>query len=83
LRCGYLFDESPAPPMAVTPLLPDADRDSFQVGAGYTMGKTTFDFAYMYLKFKERSTEGLNPKNFNGTYNTTANLFGFSVTHRF
>jgi len=47
------------------------------------MGKTTFDIAYMYLKFKERSTEGLNPKNFNGTYNTSANLFGLSVTHRF
>jgi len=84
LRCGYLYDASPAPPQSVTTLLPDADRDSFQLGIGYATGNnTTVDLSYMYLKFKDRSTEGISTAGFNGTYKTSANLFGMTITHRF
>jgi long-chain fatty acid transport protein len=84
LRCGYLYDESPVPAASVSTLLPDGNRDSFQVGVGYAIGNnTTVDLAYMYLKFKDRSTEGVSTAGFNGTYKTSANLFGMTITHRF
>jgi long-chain fatty acid transport protein len=83
LRCGYLFDESPCPDASVSTLLPDADRNSYMVGAGYTLGQTTFDLAYMYLPFNDRSTEGENRSGYNGLYETTAHLFGLTATFRF
>jgi long-chain fatty acid transport protein len=84
LRCGYLYDESPVPTQSVSTLLPDANRDSFQLGIGYAIGNnTTVDLSYMYLKFKDRSTGGINTTGFNGTYKTSANLFGMTITHKF
>jgi long-chain fatty acid transport protein len=80
-RFGYVFDETPQPEEAVSPLLPDADRNGFTVGYGYS-GGVKLDLAVMYLPFKERTrarsfTQEPNP--FLGTYNTTAWLFGTTV----
>jgi long-chain fatty acid transport protein len=78
LRFGYVFDESPQPDEGVGPLLPDADRNGFTVGFGHQGSRFTTDVAVMYLPFEERETR-TNRDQFNGTYNTTAWLFGLSL----
>jgi len=77
-RFGYVFDETPQPDEAVSPLLPDADRNGFTIGWGTQFTKTSLDVAAMYLPFDERSTS-TNTNGFNGTYNTTAWLFGITL----
>ncbi len=83
LRFGYVFDETPQPEPAVSPLLPDADRHGFTFGWGRT-GAWDYDFAVMYLPFDERERgrnfEGEEENTFFGTYNTTAWLFGLTVS---
>jgi long-chain fatty acid transport protein len=76
-RVGYVFDETPQPDEAVSPLLPDSDRNGFTLGVGYT-GRWNIDTALMYLPFDERETS-TNHDNFNGTYNTTGVLFGITL----
>ncbi len=81
---GALYDKSPVPTISVSPLLPDADRKGASIGASFSLTpKTRLDVSYLYLKFKDRGTEGVNYDNYEGTYKTTANLFGFTVVHRF
>jgi long-chain fatty acid transport protein len=80
-RFGFVYDQTPQPEEAVSPLLPDADRDGLTLGYGYN-GGLKVDLALMYLKFKERtrarSFPGEGP--FNGTYNTQAVLLGATVS---
>jgi long-chain fatty acid transport protein len=80
-RFGYVFDETPQPEEAVSPLLPDADRDGFTFGFGREAAKLSWDLAVMYLVFDERtrarSFEG--ESDFFGTYNTEAYLFGLTL----
>jgi long-chain fatty acid transport protein len=80
-RFGYVYDETPQQEEGVSPLLPDADRNGFTVGYGYTGGLKA-DFAIMYLPFNERSRHRSFPTEgpFFGTYNTTAWLFGATLT---
>jgi len=79
-RIGYVFDETPQPEEAVTPLLPDADRNGFTLGYGYT-GTWKIDLALMYLDFKERTRARSfeHEGDFFGTYNTQALLFGLTI----
>jgi len=80
-RFGYVYDQTPQPEESVNPLLPDANRNGYCIGFGYTGGLKA-DFALMYLPFKERtrnkSFAGEGP--FFGTYNTTAWLLGVTLT---
>ena len=67
---------------AVSPLLPDADRNGITIGWGHT-GGWDLDFALMYLQFEERERRrsfAVEPNDFFGTYNTTAWLFGLTVS---
>jgi long-chain fatty acid transport protein len=82
LRAGYLYDESPQPEASVSPMLPDAARNSVQVGVGYKVGSVSIDAAYMWLKMVERTTS-TNHNNFNGTYNSSASLVGISLGYAF
>jgi len=79
-RFGYVFDESPQPEAAVSPLLPDADRDGFTVGYGHR-GRFSTDVALMYLKFDDRTRARsfVGEGDFFGTYSTTAWLLGLTV----
>jgi len=83
VRGGYFYDQSPAPAASVTPLLPDADRHGIAAGFTYQRGRFHVDVANWYLIFKSRSTEGLNRDNYNGTYESNAELFAVTLGFRF
>ncbi len=83
LRGGYFYDNSPSPAASVTPLLPDADRHGFALGASMTRGNLSLDVGSWYLKFKERSTEGLSRDHYDGTYKSSAITFGASLGYGF
>jgi len=79
-RFGYVYDQTPQPEEAVSPLLPDADRNGVTIGYGHS-GAIGYDIGLMYLVFDERSRHksfaGEGP--FFGTYNTHAVLLGLTL----
>lgn len=81
-RAGVVFDETPQPEEAVSPLLPDADRWGFTLGYGHE-GGIDFDVALMYLIFDERtrdqSFDDEPASNFFATYNQEAVLLGLTL----
>ncbi|HRC85066.1 MAG TPA: outer membrane protein transport protein [Thermoanaerobaculia bacterium] len=79
LRLGYVYDESPQPDESVGPLLPDANRNGLTIGYGYKGSSFALDAALMYLKFDDRTTT-TNRDHFNGTYKTSAYLFGLTAS---
>ncbi|MBW8874655.1 MAG: outer membrane protein transport protein [Acidobacteria bacterium] len=81
LRLGYVYDQTPQQEEGVSPLLPDANRNGYCIGYGYT-GAWKADFALMYLPFKERSRNKSFPGEgpFFGTYKTDALLLGVTLT---
>jgi long-chain fatty acid transport protein len=83
VRAGYFFDQSPAPAPSVSPLLPDADRNGFSLGGTFRGHAFHVDAALWYLAFKDRSTEGQNRDDYNGTYSSRALNFGVSFGYRF
>lgn len=82
-RAGYLYDANPVPDHYVEPLLPDSDRNGFNVGLGYKLSETmTLDLSYLLLKFDERTVTGTEVQ-FDGTYQSTAHLFGINFGYQF
>ena len=82
-RAGYLYDHSPAPTIYVEPLLPDANRNEVSAGLGYKLARdVSIDLAYMFIKFDQRKAVG-TALNFDGTYNSTANLFAVNFGYSF
>ena len=85
LRGGFFYDQTPQPAEFMDPILPDADRIGFTVGIGYRSGNFVLDVAYQYEPFKDRTS----PNRYifaipggnlgEGTYSTTAHLFGVSL----
>jgi long-chain fatty acid transport protein len=81
---GGLYDKTPVPTESVSPLLPDADRKGISAGISWAFtGKARLDIGYLHLMFPERSTEGKDPDNFNGTYKNSAELLGFTLVYSF
>jgi long-chain fatty acid transport protein len=82
-RFGVVFDETPQPEEAVSPLLPDSDRTGFTLGYGYEGAKYSFDLAAMYLLFDERTRDtnfpGEQASTFFGTYEQEALLLGLTL----
>jgi long-chain fatty acid transport protein len=87
IRLGALYDKNPEPVTAVTPLLPDADREGVSFGVGYHNGPLIIDATEFALHFKRRSTNGTadfpTTGNINGTYQTDANLVTINFGYRF
>ena len=79
LRAGLLFDETPQPKESMSPLLGDADRTGYSIGIGWTHDRTWVDVGWLYLPFDDRGTDGLNYEQYNGNYETMANLFGVTI----
>lgn len=83
-RLGYVFDETPQPEEAISPLLPDADRNGFTLGYGWQGGgRASLDLAVMYLDFDEierfRNFPGEEESEFFGTYENKAVLVGLTL----
>lgn len=80
LRAGFIYDTTPQPDSKVEPMLPDANRVEFTVGLGFKI--TPFfgiDVAYQTIMFENRS---VTPDNgFNGTYDSSANLFALDLSY--
>jgi long-chain fatty acid transport protein len=83
VRLGYVYDETPVPDPTVSPFLPDNTRNDFSLGFGYTFGDYYIDASYMLVDFGERSTEGKNRNNYNGSYASVANLYSFGIGYKF
>lgn len=83
-RVGYVYDETPQPTAAASPLLPDENRNGFTLGFGHTLASgKSFDLALMYLDFDDRVVDEVFEEDaelgFFGTYKSTAILFGLTV----
>ncbi len=91
LRTGLLYDQTPQPQSTMDPVLPDADRYAFTGGIGYKSGSFILDVAVQFEKFLDRTSPnrsipayqvmGINLGE--GTYSTTAFLFGVSFGYIF
>lgn len=88
LRGGLLYDKNPVKDELVEPTLPDADRLGLNIGFGYKITPNiSLDLAYMYLRFAERTIENSEvdytngAAGFNGTYNSSAHLFGLNLSY--
>lgn len=74
LLAGFVYDQTPQPDEAVSPLLPDANRSGYSIGLSAKLGQNThLDLSNLFLFFHERTTM-TNKDNFNGTYKTFADL---------
>jgi long-chain fatty acid transport protein len=83
VQLGVLYDESPQPVRNVGPLLPDSDRVGLSFGVQLTHGKWTLSLSDLYLPFVDRDTLGWNEDNYNGVYETTANLVSTNIGYKF
>lgn len=70
LYAGMLYDEAPVPDGTRTPVLPDTDRWSLQVGTGWHNDHISLDWYAMYLDFDNGSaSNALTGNAFNGLPN--------------
>jgi long-chain fatty acid transport protein len=91
LRGGFLYDQTPQPVASMDPMLPDSDRWALTAGFGYNIGGFAIDVAYQFEPFKDRTSPNrslagyqVGPLNLGeGTYSTTAHLFGISFRYVF
>ncbi|MCD6374845.1 MAG: transporter [Caldisericaceae bacterium] len=82
LRAGYMRDNHAVPDERVEPSLPEGDRNIYNIGFGYKIGHINVDFAYMLLLQDDREiTESVD--NFNGKYESLANLFSITLGYSF
>ncbi|MHB2149917.1 OmpP1/FadL family transporter [Calditrichota bacterium LG25] len=82
LRAGYMRDNHAVPDERVEPSLPEGDRNIYNIGFGYKMGNITFDFAYMLLLQDDREITN-SVDDFNGKYESLANLYGLTIGYAF
>ncbi len=89
LMAGYVHDKTPQPLKAVSPLLPDSDRNDYSFGAMYYTGNWEFSVSYMVVVGTERSNiEDGEPLRHTtdypfGSYKSLANLFGVGMRRSF
>ena len=84
LRGGYLYHTASSPASFVTPLLPEAARNEFTIGAGLALTpKMHADLAYQYINQADRRGT-VNPAIGNtGVYQFNAHLFGLGLAYTF
>jgi long-chain fatty acid transport protein len=97
LRAGVAYDESPVQSAELThPALPDSDRMQYSIGANWKLNaRSSIDFAYSYLDFKDAKinyTNNCNPlmttctgngETTRGLFQTHLSLVGISYNYKF
>jgi len=89
LMLGYVYDNTPQPLSAVSPLLPDSDRNDYSIGLQLREGPWEFTACWMTVISEERTTlENGEPANEDsaypiGTYKSVANIFGAGIGYHF
>ena len=83
VRGGLFWDETPAPPASVSPLLPDADRNGFCLGGTWKSGSWRIDAASWFVLSRARSTAGVSRDSFEGIYKSHAFTLGVFVGYVF
>ena len=94
-RAGYQYDQTPVQSAEFrTPRIPDADRNAFALGLSYRPNpQLSVDFSYMYLVFKDSSTDntinllstapGLVTDTLRVNYESSGHLLGLQASYRF
>jgi long-chain fatty acid transport protein len=89
LMAGYVHDKTPQPLVAVSPLLPDSDRNDYSFGVRYLHGNWDLNASYMVVVGTERTNveNGEPLRNTGdypfGSYKSLANLFGVGCRYNF
>ncbi len=83
LRVGYYYDQTPQPTEAVSPLLPDNNRNGLSLGIGKSWNRLTADAFGMLLLVSDRSTGGRSRDGFDGTYANGVQILGLSLGYRY
>ncbi len=89
LMGGYVRDTTPQPLIAVSPLLPDSDRNDYSFGLMYHAEKFDVNVSYMAVIGEDRANieDGEPVRNTTdypfGNYSALANIFGFGLTYHF
>jgi long-chain fatty acid transport protein len=90
LRGGFLYDQTPQPVESMDTMLPDSDRWALTAGFGYNIGGFAIDVAYQFEPFKDRTSPNRDIYDIpllgnlgEGTYSSTAHLFGISFRYVF
>jgi long-chain fatty acid transport protein len=84
LRGGYLYHTGASPAQFVTPLLPEAARNEFTVGAGFDLTpKLHADLGYQYIRQNDRRGLVNVLAGNTGVYQFSAHLFGAGLAYTF
>ncbi|HEX9293744.1 MAG TPA: outer membrane protein transport protein [Gemmatimonadales bacterium] len=84
LRGGYLYHTAASPAQFVTPLLPEAPRNEFTVGAGIALSpRWHADLAYQFIKQNDRRGTVNIAQGNTGVYQFSAHLFGAGLAITF
>jgi long-chain fatty acid transport protein len=84
-RAGFAREWSPAPFGAVTPLIPDADRNTISFGTGTLWRGIDFDVGYRLTVLEDREGVAfpLNTTSADGVYESAEHAFAIAATRRF
>jgi len=84
LRGGYLYHTGASPAQFVTPLLPEAARNEFTIGAGINLTpKMHADLGYQYIRQNDRRGLVNALAGNTGVYQFSAHLFGAGLSYTF
>jgi long-chain fatty acid transport protein len=79
LRCGLFYDQMPVDADFVEPVLPEGNRLGGSVGIGYKINNNfSVDFGYTGMYGLQTDVKN-NSNQFNGLYNTWANILALSI----
>lgn len=85
LRVGYAREESPAPRAGVTPLFPDAERETLSAGAAFSVRGIELEAAYSLTVLDDREGVALpsTTPDPDGVYESTEHDVSVAVVRRF
>lgn len=87
LRCGYFYDPTPIPDHTLDLEWPDADKKSYNIGAGFNFDKLTVDTVLQFTHIEKNREIGGESDNLNHSYSdqnvhasASGHLFGAGMT---